>query len=139
MSNENNKEESVQEDEFSGPINTKVFENDEWDLDYYEDIETYTKPISKAKTKIAPELKKEIPTKNIPAKFICPLTNKLMKEPTRISGSKFPVAYEKAALYEHFEEFGTDPKTGDYLDDDTDFTQDFALTRQIADFCNVKS
>jgi len=136
MSNDNNNEEATFEDEFTGPINAKAFENDEWDLDT-EDLEKYTKPIKKKDTKLikdsAPKIKAI--TGKIPAKFLCSLTQKIMTEPTRIAGSKFPAAYEKSALYAHYEEFGTDPKTGDYLDDDIDFTADLALAREIADFC----
>lgn len=71
----------------------------------------------------------------IPAKFICPLTNKIMKNPVRITGSKFPVAYEESALDAHFEEHGyIDPKTKIDLGESVQKTFDFALQREINDF-----
>ena len=73
----------------------------------------------------------------IPSKFICPLTNNIMKNPVRIVGSKFPLAYEAQALETYFEENGyIDPQTKNDLGEDAQTTPDLSLKRQIEDFLN---
>lgn len=124
-------------EEFDGPINTIELENDEYD-DTYADLNFAEMPMVTSKTEEAVQASTELTCPAgtvIPSSFLCPLTKQLIREPVRIAGSKFPIAYEKKALETHYEEYGTDPQTNEYLDDDVHFMPDLALKRQIADFC----
>ncbi|MDA8562185.1 hypothetical protein N9L02_03655, partial [Gammaproteobacteria bacterium] len=96
------------------------------------EIPIVPKPTSKVFTTLD---KKKLEETTLPTKFICPISKQLMINPVRISGSKVPVAYEKLAIEAHYEEYGTDPMTNNYIEDDADFTPDLALKRQINDFC----
>lgn len=128
-------EESLLEDEFEGPMNALELENDEFD-DWNPDLEKIqhlSKPSVTSKP-VVPFLS-VIDKIAIPTKFICPLSKQIMVNPVRIAGSKVPVAYEESAIASYYDEHGTDPMTHEDLSDDVHFIPDFALTREISDFC----
>jgi len=75
--------------------------------------------------------------KPIPPQYRCALTNKLMKHPVRIYGSRVPVAYEKAALENYFNDHGLeDPQTKHEICEDVVGT-DIALQKKIEAFIHA--
>lgn len=75
-----------------------------------------------------PQEKKDIDVANLPQKFICQLTQKPMTDPVFVNGplrSEYPLAYERSALEEAFDEQGFDK---------SDIIEDRARKREIDDY-----
>ncbi len=72
--------------------------------------------------------------KPIPPQYRCALTNQLMQHPVRIYGSRMPVAYEKKALENYFNDYGLeDPQTKHEISEDM-VGADIALQKKIEAF-----